>query len=337
MATNDPAASEPRRPQLSVEEAELFASKIRPSWELIDDSMRNDLAADLAAPAPQSGPPDTIIDGVPTLSIGAAPDDVAASTMRLESDPLPTLALDPLARAALARPAAALVQAPPAGAPSKVMLTVADPASSPAPERRPPPPRGGKTRVGLGDDPAKVAKVAPAAAPTASAPSSRRAVRAAPAAPTSGRSAPSISIAEDDIDIPVTGASSGLMLKLGLGAVGLMALLGIGYLVISSSKKPAGAAPTTTAVATAPTAPTAPLRPPPPLIPAEPAVSASAAATASTAPSAVPKATAAPQDPPPQKTTPVAVAEPKKPPKSASTPAPPPKKSGGGIIRETPF
>src|SRR5580692_4043469 len=60
---------------LSVDDAELFASRIRPSWELVDDSMRSDLAADFGVEAAPAGAPreaaaDTIIEGVPTLAVG---------------------------------------------------------------------------------------------------------------------------------------------------------------------------------------------------------------------------------------------------------------------------
>src|SRR4051812_41224972 len=35
MASNDPIASQARKPALSIEDAERFASQIRPSWELL--------------------------------------------------------------------------------------------------------------------------------------------------------------------------------------------------------------------------------------------------------------------------------------------------------------
>src|SRR5579871_467580 len=66
MASNDPRpvvprpdASPPRaerKAPLSFEDAELFASRIRPSWELVDDAMREEVAAELAAPVAMGNP-----------------------------------------------------------------------------------------------------------------------------------------------------------------------------------------------------------------------------------------------------------------------------------------
>src|SRR5277367_4851307 len=68
-ATKPPQAGLPsspviKRPPLSAEDAELFASRIRPSWELIDDSARADVAADLgvvAEPVAKPKPAEPVI------------------------------------------------------------------------------------------------------------------------------------------------------------------------------------------------------------------------------------------------------------------------------------
>ena len=74
MASNDPIASKSRKPALSVEDAERFASQIRPSWELVgpDGSAAAfglDDAPGVAAPAAGSvsKASDTIIEGIPTV------------------------------------------------------------------------------------------------------------------------------------------------------------------------------------------------------------------------------------------------------------------------------
>src|SRR3954467_3883549 len=84
MASNDPhppgspAIRNKNEGAISAEDAELFASRIRPSWELIDESMRSSLEAELAA-TPPNVPSDTIIDGVKALPGAGAPPPGAAA------------------------------------------------------------------------------------------------------------------------------------------------------------------------------------------------------------------------------------------------------------------
>jgi hypothetical protein len=92
-AANDSRATDNAGPALSPEEAELHASQIRPSWELLGDLandllLRGDLIPPGAKPAaeadpddipvdvdlPPQGAPDTVIDGQRTVAVGAASD-----------------------------------------------------------------------------------------------------------------------------------------------------------------------------------------------------------------------------------------------------------------------
>ena len=351
------ATKEPSKPALSVEDAELFASRIRPSWELVDDSLRAEIAADLASAAGAPGSaPDTLIQGVPTLSIGDDPAPAAPARVDPAASPL-AAAVDAAARAATvngsngaarangsAQPAAA------AGAPRKsgVSATLIDEVAQPVVAPRPAPAqlRPSKTQIGIGSEDAKPAATPakPAEAkPAEQAPSSRRAVRAAAAQP-AGKTLP-----DDDIQIPITGAPKGLVVKVALGVAVAIGLAVVGYGVLGGGKDE-GTAPSATAAATA--APTQAAAAKPSATAAATPPAATAAPSAATAAPSAPSASAAPsvakepepkkaakepepkKQPEPKKTEPKKAAPP--PPKKAAPPPPPPKK-GGGIIRESPF
>jgi hypothetical protein len=343
MASNDPRPVLTKAPAaspvitkspLSVDDAELFASRIRPSWELVDDSLRSDLAADFGIEAPPAGAPrdaapDTIIEGVPTLAIGV---EVAAAAS--VADPAP--ALDP----ALARPSPTVADQAPQ-APKPTLVDDPSPPEEPAgagptvsddAEPAPAPKPAGKTKVGVGEP-------AVAKAPV----SVRRVAKAAAPPPAVSASRPG----EDDIELPIGGPPRGLLIKIGLGAAAAIGLVVIGVGVLGGKTPP----PVPSATPNAATANAAPPRtdfPPPPTDP-EPAATQAPAATAATAAAPTPSATAsaapsasakakvdprpAPPPavvPPPAKVVaPVPVADKAKP----AVPA----KKGGGIIRDSPF
>jgi hypothetical protein len=389
-----PAGS--KKPSLSIEDAELFASRIRPSWELVDDSLRGDLAADfdVAPNGVRSGGKgsDTIIEGVPTLSIGSGPmatPPEAPLAERIQADgaaPRPAAAAAvvprPVVEEAAAKPASKTLGEA-GGAPKPVAKTVGD-AAKPAeakpssePKKTPTPApvnnKAGKTRTGVGDGPKPVSKTLPDAAPASKpAPSAKPAVPsgkpAVPAAKPAGASKPGKSASgvgggaavaasvsrsgEDDIEIPVTGASGG-MIKVGLGVAVVLALGAIGYGLFGGSsgdKKTADTTPTATARATATAVPLPATVPAPPPLQPEPtakAVATATVATATTAAAAPPPSTAAAAPASPATAAPVkATAEPKKAappadhpvaPKPSTPPPATPKKPGGGIIRDSPF
>jgi hypothetical protein len=342
---------------LSPEDAELFASRIRPAWELFDD-LDGDPAGDAAAPpaeapkvvaAPKAGSApaqDTIIEGVPTVAVGTEP----ARKEQAPSD---------------GKPVEAKGDAPKPPPPSK-----------PGEAKKTVPARGGKTQIGIGaPDAAAIAKAqaeAKSAKPASPKPVSKtipddpgpgsgatKAPKSAPkpaAAPAAARAA-----VMDDIEIPGTGGSSGI-LKIGLAAAAVLAVGAIAYGVMGGSeKKPPAPAPVTTTAAAATAVPLpATVPPPPPVEPETPKPAATAAppATATTtakaadtsppAPAAAaappkaeaaPKAEAPPKAAPPPKAEPAAKAEPKKAAASPPPDKPPaaPAKKSGSIIRETPF
>src|SRR4051794_16778539 len=87
MASNDPIASKARKPALSIEDAERFASQIRPSWELLGPdaaaaAFGQDDAPGVAAPSAGSAnrAPDTIIEGVPTVVVAGSDESVPIDT-----------------------------------------------------------------------------------------------------------------------------------------------------------------------------------------------------------------------------------------------------------------
>src|SRR6185437_11767 len=160
MANNDPrsAVKSPQAPAapiagstkkpLSYADAEMFASRIRPSWELVDDAARADLAGDLdvkpaavvtmggdppyppAQPAGSKPASDTVIQGVPTLSVG----------------------LDVPVEAPVAKAEAPKAEAPKAEAPKQTTNGAAHAAPAKVEAEPPPPPRVAKTLDG--EDPA---------------------------------------------------------------------------------------------------------------------------------------------------------------------------------------
>src|SRR5262249_8548575 len=77
MAVNDPLVPKARKP-LSAEEAEWFASQIRPSWELMEPEARaadallpEAAAVGAAASSKPSSAPDTVHDPTPRVSTAA--------------------------------------------------------------------------------------------------------------------------------------------------------------------------------------------------------------------------------------------------------------------------
>jgi hypothetical protein len=350
----------PKRPSLSIAEAELFASRIQPSWELVDDSLRSELAAELGLTDGKSDASkpagDTIIEGVPSMAIGSGPLAVPPEAPVAERIAgIPVVAIAGAVVADEPAPAAAKAEPAPAPKPAPVVEAKKAPAAAPAAAQA----RPGKTKTGVGDGPKSggVSKTLPdsaaAKAPAGKTPApvakpAGALVKPAPA----GKSAPGVVSAKtatkpdvtDDIEIPVTGASQGTILKVGLGLVAVIALGAIGYGVLgggATAKK--DTAPTATVAATTAAVPLPATIPAPP--PAEPPAKATAAtptaATTAAATAASAPATAAPiakaPDPKPEPKK-VAAPPPALPPvPKATTSTPPVKKSGGGIIRETPF
>lgn len=364
MASNDPVAPEARKPHLSAEDAEQFASQIRPSWELLDfEGQLPDLGVPIESPllkaraAPPAGAtsaPDTVIDGVPTFAVSGS------------SVPVSDKPIQPLPIAAIGAPAASddvpvdedipvdALPLPPQridldgkpdgkGAPTRKSTIIGgvEAPTSPAPAAAP------LAAVAAMPPVESPAPVAPApAGPSRSPMSSRRAVAPASGpspASAAGRSRPGVTGADDEIVIPIAGPPKGLFVKIGAGAGALIALA-IGLKVLlGSSDKATGATPVATSQATAnatasaaPTAPATTAATPPPPPPVEPPAQ-TAAATASATPSAAPVATTKPKADPPPVEAPKPPPAAKTPPPTKTTPPPPPPKKGGGIIRETPF
>jgi hypothetical protein len=365
MASNDPIASKARKPALSIEDAERFASQIRPSWELLGpDGASADFGLDdgAAPAAPSAGaggrPADTIIEGVPAIVVGGSDESVPIDASWDVDEPVAAKAVEAPAPPIEAQVIASI------GIPSKAEVPVAElqlppqvghpMVPTPGAPVAPSPPA--KTKLGVGGTSAErepMAKPKPTRAP-ASTPASARAVAAVPMAkPAASKSrpgatnpgaayVPAADEADDDIALPISGAPKGLLLKIG-GGVALVAVILIAVKLFTGSSKPEPAKTTPTAVVT-----TAAVAAPPPLDPAlaeppkatatvAPVVTATAAPTvaATTAPTAKEKPVVAKVEPPP----PPAVTAKKTPavPPAGTTPAGPAKKKGGGIIRETPF
>ena len=387
MASNDPIASQARKPALSIEDAERFASQIRPSWELFGpDASAADFGLDdapgVAAPAAGSvsRAPDTIIEGVRPVIV-AGSNETVPTDESWDAD-------------AAAAPKATEPEAPPIEAKVIASIGVSSKADVPVNElplppqvRHPMVPTPGapvapvpaaKTKLGVGGtsgESAPMAKpkptrapvsAAPVSAKTAAAPVSAKAAAApvsarAVAAPASGaasvsRSRPgatnpgAIEVpvdadANDDIEIPISGAPKGLLIKIGGGVAAVAAIfLAVKLFSGSSTPDPAKApavvtttAAATTAAATTPPPPAAPIAAPEPPKATGQAAAPTAAPTvaATTAPTAKEKPVIAKVEP----TPPVPVVKKAAPPPPAGGATPPVvvKKKGGGIIRETPF
>jgi hypothetical protein len=367
MASNDPIASQARKPALSIEDAERFASQIRPSWELLGpDAAAADFGLDdapgVASPSAGAGSkaPDTIIEGVPTVAVAGSDESVPVDT-DWDDEPAAPKATEVEAPPIEAKPITSI------GITAKAEVPVSDLPLPPqvghpmVPTRGAPiaPSRPAKTKLGVGgtsSERAPISRPKPTRAPaSAPAPVSARAA-AAPAAGTAGASrsrpgttnpgatyAPADGEANDDIEIPISGAPKGLLLKIG-GGVAAVAVIFVAIKLFSGSS-------TVDPVKTAPTATTAAaVVPPPPLETAAPkatapaTVAAAPTVAATTAPTAKEKPVVAKVEPPPPV---VAKVEPPPPVVKKATPPPstggakPPAgggtKKGGGIIRETPF
>ena len=366
MASNDPIASKARKPALSIEDAERFASQIRPSWELLGpDGASADFGLDdapgVAAPSAGAGgrAADTIIEGVPTVVVGGSDESIPVDTSWDADEPAAAKASEPAA--------------PPIDAQVIASIGVASTAEVPVAELKLPPQIGhpmvptpgapvapsppAKTKLGVGGasgerEPIAQAKPKPTRAPASTpAPASARAVAAPPSAkPAVSKSrpgatnagttnpgaayVPAAGEADDDIAIPISGAPKGLLLKIG-GGVALVAVILIAVKVFSGSSKPEPLKTTPMAVVT-----TAALAAPPPLDPTlvdppKPTATPTPTVAATTAPTATAKPVVAKVEPPPVVTA-------KKPPVTppvggGAPPTGPAKKKGGGIIRETPF
>ena len=363
MASNDPIASKARKPALSIEDAERFASQIRPSWELLgpDGAAAGfglDDAPEVAAPWAGAGgrAADTIIEGVPTVAIGGSDESLPVDTSWDLDEPL------------AARPIEA--PAPPIEAQAIASIGIPSKAEVPVDELQRPPQVGhpmvptpgapiapsppARTKLGVGGTSGESAPIARPAStrPPASTPAPvfARAVAAPPSGkPSASKSRPGATNAgttnpgaayvpaagetDDDIAIPISGAPKGLLLKIG-GGVAVVAVILIAVKVFSGSSKPDPVKPTPTAVVT-----TAAVAAPPPLdttLVEPPKATATAAPTvvATTAPIAKEKPIVARVEPPPPAVT---AKKTSAAPPAGTTPVGPAKKKGGGIIRETPF
>ena len=370
MASNDPIASKARKPDLSIEDAERFASQIRPSWELLGpdaaaSGFGQDDAPGVATPAPSAGAggkaADTIIDGVPTVSVAGSDDSVPVDTSWDDAPAPAAPPIEPQVIASIGIPSKAEVPVADLQLPPQVGHPMVPTASAPIA-----PARAAKTKVGInstsGEREASArpktappsTKTAPVSAKAAAAPASARGARLAAGKAGASKSrpgttnpgaayVPAAGEADDDIAIPISGAPSGLLLKIG-GGVAALAVVLIAIKIFSGSSPAVPAKPTTTATATA----TAIAAPPPldttlvdPPKPAATAAVVAPTATATTAPTTAPTVKEKPvvakvePTPPP---VPTAKKTPTAPPAGAGTPpAGPAKKKGGGIIRETPF
>jgi hypothetical protein len=360
---------------LSAEEAERFAARIRPSWEIGDDAdvappgmKEARAAASASAPAPPpattaagtNGGDDGPIVGIPTIPVEAAP----ASGPRARTDAeverwgsgSPDGALRPTPQVE-GTPGAGGDHAPhePQPAEAKPDRTAERPDSEPA-----------KTNGAA----ARAVEPPPAPAQASESSAETRRPRGQPrkaseplgkakATPGGSRAAPD----GDSIELPVTGAGKGTLLKVGLAAAALVALVLGGRAMIGPRGGDQRATPEPTAH---PAEPPRPAEPPGPAPAPEPP--AAAAATAQAAPSPppaqAPSTAAAPTAPSaaaaapataPRKPVeapapaPVAAATPTATAKATATkpPAGPAQpggsqpssggKTGGGIIRDTPF
>ena len=317
---------------LSVEEAERLAARYRPSWEVDDPIAAGgaegaepevDLAGGAQAQASEIEAPDTLIEGIPTISVGAAEEPAAPAP--------PGDARD----ADRSDEGAADLKVP------RSRRSVESAGASGAAAVAPPAPPG-KTKVGLSD-----AHTEPHPAPPP------RSTRDTGARESAARPP------EDAIEIPVSGGGKGPLLKVAIAAaVVAMLFLGGRALIGSDDKAPAATPEPTAQPATTSPAPTAaqpaPPDPPPTAAPATATAAPTAAATATAAPTAAPTVAAVPPtSSPAAPATPTQTARPAAtpgsaagaqpppgPPKPAATPAATPPsggKKGGGIIRDAPF
>ena len=358
MASNDPIASKSRKPALSVEEAERFASQIRPSWELLGPdgsagAFGQDDAPGVAAPAAGSvsKASDTIIEGVPTVAVGGseepAPDDgwgddEPRAAKAIEEAEAPPIEAKPIASIGITSKAEAPVSELPL--PPQVGHPMVPTPGAPV---APSPPA--KTKLGIGGtsgERAPMAKpkptrsdasvTAPVSAKAAVAPAAGKtgASRSRPGATTPGVDyVPAESEAGDDIEIPISGAPKGLLLKIGGGVAAIaVVLLAIKLFSGGSSKvEPVTTAPTATVAAVTPPTPPTPAPPEPPKATAPTVVAAAPTAAPTTAPTAKEKPVVARVEPPPP------VVKKPAPTSGGSTPPAGGGKKSGGIIRETPF
>lgn len=381
---------------LDAEKADRAAASIRPSWDFDHadfeaapapaakvETFDKKLAlpapppAVAAAPVPFAAgadiPRDTVIDGMPTVSvgrtidIGPAPEDVQAKPDRAPPPARPQatrfgLGSDPGQAPAAPTPGAAAPTGKtsngtsilPRTSPEAVAAAAAaEAASVQAPAEAatgaselPLPPKRIEPTAAF--TPGDVGEIAPLEIPVEAAPAEATAGPAArvdsvaPAAPRpSAPIAPiaaSISRIEDPIEIPRK--SSGPIFWVIGGAVALAAIIGGVVLLTGGDKTPANEPTKSTSNAAADkpaTATPAPTTPPAPTTAATPATSAtpevSATTSATSAPSA--EASAAPSAKPTTAPTAVAATTPPKP--TGTAPKPPPPKGTGGIRRDTPF
>ncbi len=330
MASNDPIASQARKPALSIEDADRFASQIRPSWELFGpDASAADFGLDdapgVAAPAAGSVArgPDTIIEGIlPVIVVGS--DETVAPKESRDADEA-------------AAPEASKPDAPPIEAKVNASIGISSKADVPVNEL-PLPPQVGHPMV-----PTPGAPVAPVPAAKTKlgvgGTSGERAPMAKPK-PTHPGAAEVHADANDDIEIPISGAPKGLLLKIGGGvAVAAAILLAVKLFSGSGTTDPGNVPAAVTAIAAATTPPPEPTAAPEP----PKATGQAAAATAAPTVAVGAVATAAPtvnETPVLAKvepTPPVVKKAAVPPPAGGTTPPVVAKKKGGGIIRETPF
>lgn len=332
MASNDPIASQARKPALSIEDADRFASQIRPSWELFGpDATAADVGLDdapgVAAPAAGSVArgPDTIIEGVRPVIVAGSDETVAPKESR---------DADEAAAAEASKP-----EAPPIEAKVKASIGISSKADVPVDEL-PLPPQVGHPMV-----PTPGAPVAPVPAAKTKlgvgGTSGERAPMAKPKPTHPGAAeVPVDADANDDIELPISGAPKGLLLKIGGGvAVAAAILLAVKLFSGSRTTDPGNVPAAVTAIAAATTPPPEPTAAPEPpkatgqaaAATAAPTVAASAVATAAPTVNETPVLAKVEPTPPVVKKAAVP------PPAGGTTPPVVAKKKGGGIIRETPF
>ena len=290
---------------LSAEEAERLAARYRPSWEVDDEiATAGGPEVDLAAAqvkdaAAQAAPveafaieaPDTIIEGIPTITVDA---DGDRGALARSGDADGADRSDEVKGTRSRRPIANGVS----GAKGAVALA--------------PPAPAGKTKIGLGAGGAE-AEPRPAPPPSVQDPGSR---------------ASAALLAEDSIQIPVSGGGKDALLKVAIAVVGVAFLYFSGRVLLGSGDEDPTATPEPVAkpAAASPGPTAAPPIPPPP-----------ATTAAASAPTRPPVAAPAETTRPAPRANPTAGAKP-----AAGAPTPggtPPSggKKGGGIIREAPF
>lgn len=341
MAVNDPSAERPG--DFSEEDAERFASQIKPIWELEEEDAAYRAAQAEATTSSKPGASDTIIEGAPMVDVGE--NAAAKEEEKVEAPKNFAPAPDPPATKVEAA-VAVEVEAPKNFAPKRTMIGVG--------RSDPPPAQASDDVMAVAPDPAAMRRTPPAPPPPSAlaggvGSEAREELLRPPRRPAPtpvSRSRPGADEAQafdnDDVQLPVA-SSKGLALKVG-GAIAALAVVVLCVKLFSgSSDEKTNAAPTSAATTPPPiaTATQEPAQatppPPPPVATTPPAPTTTAVATTAPVATSAPSPPATTPAPQPNKPTKVAAAPPPtpKPAKPTSTP----KKGGGdnGLIRQTPF